>query len=101
MNGHMTKPPRPSVEREIRRRLRTTVRTIGSDLFRIRTDLAATQAQVAREAGIDRSHLTRIEAGMTNATVETLISIATAMGADFSVRIYPGSLASRIGTRPG
>ena len=28
---------------------------------------------------------------MTNATVETLISIATAMGADFSVRIYPGS----------
>ncbi len=67
-----------------------TVRTIGDDLFRIRTDLAATQAQVAREAGIDRSHLTRIEAGTTNASVETLISVATALGADVSVRLYPG-----------
>jgi len=83
--------PRPSVEREIRRRLRTTIRTIGNDLFRIRTDLAATQAHVARESGIDRSHLARIEAGTTNASVETLISVATAMGADVSVRIYPGS----------
>jgi transcriptional regulator with XRE-family HTH domain len=83
--------PRPSVEREIRRRLRKTVRTIGADLFRIRTDLAATQAHVARASGIDRSHLARIEAGTTNASVETLISVATAMGADVSLRIYPGS----------
>lgn len=90
-NADMTKPPRPSVDREIRRRLRTTVRTIGNDLFRIRTDLAATQAHVAREAGIDRSHLARIEAGTTNASVETLISVATAMGADLSLRFYPGS----------
>lgn len=67
------------------------MRTIGNDLLRIRTDLAATQAQVAREAGIDRSHLTRIEAATTNASVETLISVATALGADVSVRIYPGS----------
>ena len=83
--------PRPSVQREIRRRLRTTVRSIGNDLLRLRTDLAVSQAHVAREAGIDRSHLARIEAGTTNASVETLISVATALGADVSVRLYPGS----------
>lgn len=87
----MAKPPRPSVDREIRRRLRTTVRTIGNDILRIRTDSAASQSQVAREAGIDRSHVARIEAGTTNASLETLVALATAMGADLSVRFFPGS----------
>jgi transcriptional regulator with XRE-family HTH domain len=90
-NVDMAKPPRPSMDREIRRRLRTTVRTIGTDVYRIRTDAAATQAQVAGEAGIDRSHLARIEAGATNASIETLTAIAAAMGADLRVRFYPGS----------
>jgi transcriptional regulator with XRE-family HTH domain len=87
----MAKPPRPSVDREMRRRLRTTVRTIGNDVFRIRRDSAASQAQVAREAGIDRSHLARIEAGTANASLETLVAVAAAMGADLSVRFFPGS----------
>lgn len=75
----------------MRRRLRATVRTIGNDLLRIRTDTAASQAQVAREAGIDRSHLGRIEAGYANASLETLAAVATAMGADLSIRFFPGS----------
>lgn len=87
----MAKPERPSIERDLRRRLRTTIRTIGNDVLRIRTDAAATQAQVARVAGIDRSHLARIEAGNTNASMETLIAVATALGADLSVRFFPGS----------
>ena len=90
-NARMAKPPRPSVDREIKRRLRTTVRTIGNDLYRIRTDSAATQARVAREAGIDRSHVARIEAATTNASLETLVAVATAMGADLSLRLFPGS----------
>jgi transcriptional regulator with XRE-family HTH domain len=87
----MPKPPRPSVDREFRRRVRTLVRTIGTDVYRIRTDAAASQAQVSREAGIDRSHMGRIEAGTTNASLETLVAVATAMGADLSVRFFPGS----------
>jgi transcriptional regulator with XRE-family HTH domain len=42
-------------------------------------------------AGIDRSHYSRIEAGTANAGIETLIAIATALGADISVRLYPGT----------
>jgi transcriptional regulator with XRE-family HTH domain len=87
----MAHPARPSIEREMRRRLRATIRTIGNDLLRIRTDAAATQAQVAREAGIDRSHVARIEAGSTSASLETLVAVATALGADLSVRFFPGS----------
>ncbi len=52
--------------------------------------MPASQAAVAREAGIDRSHLTRIEAGAAHPSLESLIAIATAMGADVSVRLYPG-----------
>jgi transcriptional regulator with XRE-family HTH domain len=88
-NGAMASR-RPSVDREVRRRLRILTRVIGDDLRRFRIDSAASQATVAREAGIDRSHLTRIEAGAVHPSLESLIAIATAMGADVSVRLYPG-----------
>lgn len=90
-NASMTKPPRPSVDRAVQRRLRTVVRTIGNDVYRIRTDGGVTQARVAHEAGIDRSHMGRIEAATTSASLETLVAVATAMGADLSVRFFPGS----------
>lgn len=86
-------PPdrRPGIDRAIKRRKRETVRALGRDLGRIRTDAGATQGQVSTVAGIDRSHYSRIEAGAANASLETIIAIATALGADLSVRLYPGS----------
>lgn len=86
-------PPdrRLGIERTVRRRHRETVRSIGRDLLRVRTDAGATQRQVANLAGIDRSHYSRIEAGTANASVETLTSISAALGADLSVRFYPGT----------
>ena len=84
-------PPdrRPGIERVVRYRHRETVRSIGRDVLRVRTDTGATQGQVANLAGIDRSHYSRIEAGIANASVETLIAISAALGADLSVRFYP------------
>jgi transcriptional regulator with XRE-family HTH domain len=81
---------RPSIEREVQRRLRILARSLGDDIQRIRTGAAASQATVAREAGIDRSHLTRVEAGNAFPSLETLVAIATALGADVSIRLYPG-----------
>jgi transcriptional regulator with XRE-family HTH domain len=87
--------PRPNrrlgIDREVRRRHRETVRAIGRDVLRLRTDAGATQAQVSSLAGIDRSHYSRIEAGNATASVETLIAISTALGADMRVRLYPGT----------
>jgi transcriptional regulator with XRE-family HTH domain len=82
---------RPSIEREVQRRLRLVARSIGDDVQRIRIGAAASQAIVSSEAGIDRSHMTRIEAGSARPSLETLIAIATALGADVSIRLYPGS----------
>ena len=81
---------RPSVDRETQRRLRSLLRTIGEDVRRTRIDIAASQAAVASAAGIDRSHVTRIEAGIAHPSLESLVAIATAMGADVSIRLYAG-----------
>ena len=34
--------------------------------------------------------MARVEAGTTHASLETLVAVATAMGADVSIRLYPG-----------
>lgn len=83
--------PRLSIERETRRKLRTLHRSIGADIERIRVDAAATKAHVAGIAGIDRTFEGRIEAGLANPSLETLTALAIALGADVSVRFYPGS----------
>ena len=81
---------RQPISRAIQRRLRELTRSIGADVRQIRSEVGASQGIVAREAGIDRSHLTRIESGLAHPSLESLIAIATAMGADVSVRLYPG-----------
>ncbi len=80
-----------SIEREVNHRLRRINRTVGEDIARIRTDSGATKANVASMAGVDRTFLGRIESGDVNPSLATLVSIATAMGADLSIRIYAGS----------
>lgn len=42
-------------------------------------------------AGIDRTFYGRVESGVVHPSIETLIAIATAMGADVSIRVYAGS----------
>lgn len=81
---------RQSVERSVQRRLGEVTRAIAGDVRRIRTDIAASQAAVAAAAGIDRAHLTRIESGTAHPSLESLVAVAAAMGADVSVRLYPG-----------
>jgi transcriptional regulator with XRE-family HTH domain len=82
---------RLGLEREVKRRHRELVRSLGRDLLRLRSDAGATQARVSNIAGVDRSHYSRIEAGNANAGVETLVALATALGADVSIRFYPGT----------
>ena len=74
----------------MQRRLGELTRAIAGDVRRIRTDIAASQAAVAAEAGIDRAHLTRIECGTAHPSLRSLVAVAAAMGADVSVRLYPG-----------
>ena len=42
-------------------------------------------------AGVDRSHLARIEAGTAVASVDVLVAIGVSLGADLSMRYFPGA----------
>jgi transcriptional regulator with XRE-family HTH domain len=68
-----------------------TQRAIGRGLRDLRTDAGLSIAAVAREVGIDRSFLSRIERGDRAAGVAVLTGIATVLGADLSVRAYPNT----------
>jgi transcriptional regulator with XRE-family HTH domain len=91
-NRDMAPPEqRVGLRRTYKRSLRETRQRLARDLFQIRTDMAGTHGQVAALAGIDRSYFSRIEAGAANPSIETLTAIAVALGADLSIRFYPGS----------
>jgi transcriptional regulator with XRE-family HTH domain len=86
-------PPqrRPGVDRAFKRQAREAKRALGRDLSRVRLDAGASHGTVAALAGIDRSYYSRIEAGTGNPTMETLAAISVALGADVSIRIFPGT----------
>jgi transcriptional regulator with XRE-family HTH domain len=65
--------------------------SIGADLRRSREDTGLTLRSVARAAGISAAHLSGIELGRSEASRTALVAIADVLGADLSVRLYPGT----------
>jgi transcriptional regulator with XRE-family HTH domain len=61
------------------------------DLMRIREDAGISRSHLAREAGVDRRYLDRIEAGGIRPSIELYQRLATALGADLSTRVYPNT----------
>ena len=76
--------------RQVQARLRRLERAVGDDLARLRVDAGATKAAVARAAGIDRTFYGRMEIGEAHPSLGSLVAAATAIGADVSIRLYPG-----------
>lgn len=66
-------------------------RALGTQIRQLRLDAGVTQTAVGRASGVDRSHLSRLEAGIANPSLEALIAVGAALGSDLSVRFYPGS----------
>jgi transcriptional regulator with XRE-family HTH domain len=77
--------------RELARRERELRRAIGHQLLTIREDGGLTRAEVARAAGIDRAHYSRIEVGERGASLDVLTAVGAVLGCDLSVRYFPGS----------
>ena len=82
---------RRTADREAQRRLRALRRSIGADVARLRTDAPSSIAHLAEVAGLDRSFVGRIEGGLATPSLDTLTALAIALGADLSVRFYPGT----------
>lgn len=52
-----------------------------------REQAGLTQEELARKARVNRTTLSRIETGMRNATVETLMKLSQAMGLEMQIRL--------------
>ncbi len=78
-------------QRQLRTRRRDLLRRLGEELRAAREDAGISQATIARVARVNQAHLSRIEAGTAQPSVEVLIAVATALGADLSVRLFPNT----------
>jgi transcriptional regulator with XRE-family HTH domain len=57
----------------------------------MRLDAGVSLAELGRIVGVHPSHIARIESAQTRPSVEVLTAIGIALGADLSVRYFPGS----------
>ncbi len=64
---------------------------VGSEIRRRRTDTGLSQRHLAALAAIDHGFLSLIERGLREPSLAVLAAIATALGGDVSVRLYPGT----------
>lgn len=79
------------IERLSRARTRDVQRSVAQQAIDLRHDLDLSQRAVARAAGIDDGFYSRVEAAQANLTLARLVRIATALGADVSLRLYPST----------
>lgn len=71
-----------------------TIYYIGEALKKARQEKGISQAALAKSAGIPQSHLSKIERGLVNLQVATLIELARAL--DLEVTILPPLLLHQI-----
>jgi transcriptional regulator with XRE-family HTH domain len=64
---------------------------IGGDIRRMRVDAGLTQRRLALIAEIDHGFLSLIERGLREPSLAVLVAIATALGGNVNVRLYPGT----------
>jgi transcriptional regulator with XRE-family HTH domain len=64
---------------------------VGRDVRRQRLDAGLTLSAVAKAAGTDRTHLSRIEQALVSPSLEILTRISAALGGDLAVKLYPGT----------
>jgi len=82
---------RTEIGRETARRLRRLDLDTGQHIRRMRLDANVSVAALSRATGIDAAYLGRIEAGQARPSTEILIAIGVAIGADLSLRYFPGN----------
>lgn len=77
--------------RDVARRRRDLAERLGKQIVGLREEAGVTQAQLARCAGISQSHLWVVEAGEANPSFDVLLRVGTCLGADLSLRYFPGT----------
>lgn len=75
--------------RELRAREVRVRRSIAAQLSELLLECGVTQAALAGAASVDAGHLSRLLRGIDGVSLETLLSLGLALGADVSVRLFP------------
>ena len=75
--------------RTARDRYRDFAHTLASDVKNARLDRGVSQRALATAAGVDPSVLCLIETGKRAPSLRVLVALATALGMDTSLRLYP------------
>lgn len=75
------KTPKPAATSSPRQNL---VREVGANLRTLRVAQGLTLAEVARRAGISQGMLSRLETGAVSPSLETVASLATALGTELA-----------------
>jgi transcriptional regulator with XRE-family HTH domain len=78
------------VARETDRRLRRFDLRLGDEVRRLRSDAGITLAALGRAVGVDPAHLGRIERGLARPSIDLLMRLGVALGADLSLRFFAG-----------
>ena len=81
--------PRTSDRTIVGRRTRSVVSAAVADLERLRSDAGVTRSVLARAARVDIGYLSRVVTGDRQPSISVLVAIATALGADLSIRAFP------------
>jgi transcriptional regulator with XRE-family HTH domain len=84
----------PPTQGQTRAAARATARArakLIEDIERLSGDAGITMSRLAREAGVDIGHLSRILAGKANPSFETYAKLAVPLGANLATRLYPNT----------
>ena len=80
-----------NLQRSIVDRQRACRQAIGRELQRARMESGLSIRRVGREAGVDPSHIRRVELGLSALSQDALVAVSAVVGHDVSVRLYPSS----------
>ena len=79
------------LERSIVARQRACRQAIGRELQRARHEAGLSVRKVGIEAGVDPSHIRRVELGESALSQDALVAVSAVIGHDVSMRLYPSS----------
>lgn len=79
------------IERVIHERQRALGRSVGDQYRRARLDAGLSLRALGRAVDLDPSHVMRIERGEREPSLDALVAIATALGHEVSLRLYPST----------
>ncbi len=82
---------RTHVARETARRMRRLGLQNGEDIRRMRTEASVSLGGLAAVVGVHKSHVARIEASEVHPSLEVLMAIGVALGADLNLRYFEGA----------